>query len=796
MPGAVWKTYRSLIKRPAFFCAVVLTLTLGIGANSAIFSVIDAVLLKPLPYPRSDRLMALYESSARNQVPRGPVAPVRVEEWNRMNRTFTAIAGAYTENVAETSGELPAMLVSARVSARFFSVLETPLLIGRPFGPEEDLMDGPNAAVISERLWRKRFGADPNVLGKRLLARRSTYPIVGVAPVSLQFPAPAVDFWVPAKLPDVVMRSRGARFDSVVGRLKENASVEAAQADLAAVQGRLALQFPGTDRDWNTVVEPLKEQQVAGIRRSLWILFGAVSLVLLIACSNVACLLLAQASRRERDIAVRLSLGARRTRVIRELLLESLCLAVPGAVLGLGLSMLGASLFRRAAALLPRADVIHLDWRIVTFTLSLSLLTTVLFGLLPALRATRTEIASVLSGGSRTQIGNRHAVERALVSTQIALAVVLLIGSGLLIRSLSRLGQVSLGFDPDHVLAFRVSATWREKEDMGRVAQRFHRTLDAVRGIPGAQAAALSIDMPGAGDPSPVEIHISGRDTDSQGEKLLADSDTVAPDYFQVLGIPMLAGHTCRLSFDPKSPPSVLVSNSFAQRYFSDRSPLGEHILVESGTPFEIIGVVGDVRKHGFAKDPVPTIYACRLPGFYPDPQYLLRATGDPLRLAEAVRQKIHEIEPNRAVFQVTRLSDAISTSLTPRRFQVLLLVSFAATALLLAAIGLYGVTSFLVSQRTREIGLRVALGARPTQIFLQVFRQAAGMTALGVAAGLLASTALSQSIASLLFGVAAMDPLTFVVVPIALALIAALATWAPARRATRVDPMEALRQE
>jgi putative ABC transport system permease protein len=359
------------------------------------------------------------------------------------------------------------------------------------------------------------------------------------------------------------------------------------------------------------------------------------------------------------------------------------------------------------------------------------------------------------------------------------------------------MGQVSLGFQPEHVLAFRVSAGWGEKNDMGQVEQRFARTLDAVRGIPGAQAAALSIDMPGAGAPAPVQIRIAGRDADPEGEKLFADSDTVAPDYFQVLGIPILSGHICRVTFDRKSQRVVLVSNSFAQRYFPGRSPLGEHILVESDTiPIEIIGVVADVRKRGYARDPEPAIYACGLPGYYPDPQFLVRAGGDPMRLAEAVRHKIHEIEPRRAVFQINRLSDAISSSLTPRRFQVLLLVSFAVTALLLAVIGLYGVTSFLVSQRTREIGLRVALGAQPAQIFLQVFRQAAGMTAIGLAAGLVASRVLSRSVASLLFGVTAMDPLTFVLVPLALVLIAALATWAPARRATRIDPMEALRQE
>ncbi len=795
MLRAISRTYRSLLKRPAFFLAVVFTLMLGIGANSAIFSVIDAVLLKPLPYPDGDRLMAIFESNPRKKVPRGMVAPVRVEEWNRMNKTFTGIAGAYTENVAETSGSLPEMLVCARVSPRFFSVLATLPLIGRNFTPEENLANGPNAAVLSERLWRRRFASDPQVIGKQLMIGRTGYPIIGVVPDSVQFPAVNVDFWIPYKLPDVVMRNREARFDITVGRLRDGVKPEAAQADLGAVQGQLALQFPATDQNWTAVVEPLKEQSIGGVRRSLWILFGAVSLVLLIACANVACLLLAQANRREREIAVRFSLGARRSQVIRELLLEAFCLAIPGALLGLGLSIVGASLFRRAASLLPRAEEIRLDWRIVLFTLSLSILTTILFGLIPAARATRREVAGMLAQGSRTQVGGRHAIERFLVSAQIALAIVLLVGSGLLIRTLSSLGQVSLGFKSEHVLAFQISASWGEVGNRPRVAQRMNRTLDVVRTIPGVQATAITIGLPGGGEQFQQQFQITGRDSDSQGEKMFADMETVTPDYFRLLGIPMLAGHVCELTLDPKAPSYALVSNSVAQRFFTGRSPIGEHIQVGSARS-EIIGVVGDVRKYGYAQDSKPTIYWCQLPSYCPGPQYLLSTTGDPMRLAEAVREKIRSIEPGRAVYEVKRLSDYVASSLTARQFQMMLLTSFAATALLLAAIGLYGVTSFLVSQRTREIGLRVALGAQPSQIFAQVFRQGAIMTGSGIVAGLATAAILSTWIKSLLFGVAPVDPLTFAAVPLLLAAVAAVALWSPAHRATRVDPIVALRQE
>jgi putative ABC transport system permease protein len=794
---AVFTTYRSLLKRPSFFLAVVLTLTLGIGTNSTIFSVIDAVLLKPLPYPGGDRLMALFESNPRQKLPHENLSAVRIEEWNQMNRSFSAISAAYTENVAETSGELPEMLVSARVSPRFFSVLGTPPLLGRAFSPEEDLFNGPTAAIISERLWGRRFGADPAVIGKALRFANFSYPIIGVMPSSVRFPAGNVDLWVPAKLPPVVMRVRDSRWESAIGRLREGVTMQSAQADLASVQSRLASQFPVTDANWSPVIEPLKEETVGGVRRSLWILFGAVSFVLLITCANVACLLLARAHAREREIAVRFSLGARRWQVIRELLLESFCLAIPGCLLGLALSLIGANLFRRAATVLPRANEIQLDWRIVVFTLSLGLLAAVLFGVIPAVRSTRGEVAGRWAQASRSQIGGRHSIERMLVSAQIAIAIVLLIGSGLLIRSLARLGQVSLGFDPEHVLAFRISASWGETNDMAKVRQRLNRTLEELSALPGVNSAALAIGLPGVDNQGYTsQFHIAGQDTESEGRKAFAEEDNVAPSYFSLLGIPILSGDTCRATLDPLAQSPVLISSTFADRYFPGQNPVG-HYMREAAYPGQllIVGVVGDIRKHGYARDPQPTVYWCGGVG-NPNPEFLVRSSGDPLLLSEAVRRSMRALEPNRAVYDVKRLSDSVSSTLTERRFQITLLSSFAAMALLLAAVGLYGVTSSLVSLRTREIGLRAALGATPARIFAQILREGALMTAAGVVIGLAAALVLSRSIGSLLFGVAPTDPITFVAVPLLLACVSTVALWLPAHRATNIDPMEALRQE
>jgi len=789
-------TYRGLLKRPGFFCAVVLTLALGIGANSAIFSVIDAVLLKPLPYPAADRLVALFESNPHKKLSHEGVAPVRIEEWNRASRSFTAIAGAYTENIAETSGELPEMLVSARVSPRFFSLLGTLPVVGRTFSPEEDLFNGPSAGIISEKLWRRRFGGDPAVLGKALRANGHSYPIVGVMPDSVTFPSPAVDIWVPAKLPPGVMRAREARWESAIGRLKEGTTLASAWADLTAVQARLAQQFPGTDAGWSPVVEPLKEETVGGVRRSLWILFGSVGFVLLIACANVACLMLARAYRREREIAVRFSLGAARGRLIREQLFEAVCLAVPGCLLGLALSIAGTGIFRRAATLLPRTDEIRLDWRIVGFTLLLGLITALLFGLIPALRPAQREVSGMLSWASRGQLGRSHRMQRTLVSFQIALAIVLLTGSGLLLRSLAKLGQVSLGFNPAHVLAFRVSGSFGETNDYSGLRQRLNRTLEALRAIPGIQSAALSMTLPGTGEASPVQFDIPGQDTEQEGQKIFADENLVSPDFFQLLGIPILSGETCRIHPDPNAQPVALISRSFADRYFAGQDPIGHFVsLAGFPAPLRISGVVSDIRQHGYAHDPVPTVYWCGLPS-NPFPEVLLKSAGDPLLLSRAVRQTIHGIDPLRAVYDVERLSDSVSSTLAERRFQMALLGSFAATSLLLAAIGLYGVTSFLVSLRTREIGLRAALGATPSRIFGQIFREGALMTAAGTLAGLAAAAVLSRFIATLLFGVTPLDPITFVGGPLLLIAVAAAALWSPAWRATEIDPLEALRQD
>jgi putative ABC transport system permease protein len=582
-----------------------------------------------------------------------------------------------------------------------------------------------------------------------------------------------------------MMRSRNARFYSTVGRLKEGVAPATALADLAAVQAQLSAEFPASDAGWSVYLEPLKEQAVGGVRKSLWILFGAVSLVLLIACSNVACLLLAQASRREREIAVRFSLGARRAQVVGGLLREAVCAALPGAVLGLAIAVAGGRWFRTAAAGLPRADEIQPDWRIVAFTFAATIATAITFGLLPALQATRERLAQ----GGRTVVGGGQRLLRALVATQIALAIVLLVGAGLLIRTMERIGQLSLGFNPDQVLTLRVSASWSERGPL--VAQRLARTLEALAAIPGVTSAALTVSVPGTGEVYPSPIGIPGQDS----SQTFADLQAVSPDYFRTLQIPMLMGETCRLTTETLAVNPALVNRTFVDRYLSNQKPLGLHLKLPN-SDVEIIGVVSDVREHGYANAPEPVIYTCGAPWFFPHPTFMVRTAGDPSMLTEAVRRRMQQVDPNRAVYDIKPLAAHLSESLGAKRFQTTLLSLFGATALLLAAVGLYGVTSFFVSQRRREIGLRAALGAQPVQILTHVFRQGGLTAAAGLSVGLAAAAVVTRWLSTLLFGVGPLDPVTFVLAPMLLALVASVALWIPAHRAARVDPMDALREE
>jgi putative ABC transport system permease protein len=797
-------SYRSLANRPGFSIAAVLTLAVCIGANSAIFSLIDAVLLKPLPYAHPAELTVVFETNAARKTGLvAAVAPARLEDWNRMTTGFKGIGGVYTESVTETSGPTPEKLVSARTSPRFFSVMGVLPLRGREFTAAEEHFGGPGAILIGETLWRRRFAGDPNIIGvKSLRIGDSLYPITGILPASFRMPMTnaEIDVWMPAALPRVVMQNREASFYLVIARLKDRVFPANAQADMDAVQARLAAQFGGADARWKIVVKPLKEVTVGSSRRGLRILLAAVTLVLLIGCANIACLLLAQGPRRAREVAIRFSLGAQRSQVVWQLLCEAFLVSLPGAVLGLLFSAWGTDLLRNVASQqLPRGDEIQLTWPVVWFTLSLGVATTFLCGLIPAMTATRGDTAVSLAQGSRAQSdGPGQTLLRLLVGGQVALAIVLLVGAGLLIRTIASLTHVPLGFQASNILTFHISAAWSEKRDGKGVQHRLERTLQALESVPGVQSAALALTLPGAGAPYNLEFHIAGRGTTGPGEKLLANMPAVSGSYFHTLGIPLLAGRGCRDNIDTTRQESV-VNREFAERFFQNDNPIGHILRAAAGAATNttlIVGVVENARDTNRTEQPEPAAYWCTAPSFWPDPVYLIKTQGPPMALANTLRKKIKQLEPSRALYDVAPLEEQLSSTMGERKLQTALLSVFGLSALLLAAVGLYGVLGFYVSQGTREIGLRIALGARPDQIFAHVFQQGALMTIGGIAVGIAAGAAATQLIFSLLYGVSRWDPLSFLAAPALLTLVAALAIWLPSRRAMLLDPIVALREE
>src|SRR6266853_4936775 len=646
--------FRFLRKSPSFSLTVILTLALGIGANSAVFSAIDAILFKPLPFPNGDQLMRLLQRQPKLKGPNTFVAPVRLEEWNHMNSTFQAITGYYSEDDSETSGALPEKLTHALVAPRFLQVWGVAPALGRDFNLEEERFGGPEAVLISDGFWRRRFNGDPATVGRQLHFGTYSYTIIGVMPASFLFPLRGVDLWS-VSAPDAPhARSREYTWFKVIGRLKPGVSVAEAQANLAAVQAQLGKAFPKTDADIAVGVQPLKEMTIGGARESLWLLFGSVSLLLLIACTNIVALLLARGTQRQHEISVRFSLGASRRALILQLLTETFVMALIGASLGLVVASGTSRVFRSLAGDLPRVEEIHLDWRIVLYSLVCAVLATLLCGLFPALRGTRTNISGSLAQASRTQVSGRHPLQWLLVGVQVALAVTLLAGAGLLLRSFQELGRVSPGFESSRVLTFHVSASWGETADMKGLTQKINRILDSLRALPGVEGTATSAELPGVPVQFQTELNVKeGRA--ASDPKIIVESRFVSPGYFSTMRIPLLSGDLCRE--DPGNL-QILVNRSFANSYDAKSNWIGNHVQIP-GISFvgagEIRGIVGDARESGMNREPSPTVYWC-LTAPDPDPHYLMRTGTEPMAMAETVRRKIHELEPGRYVFEIMPL--------------------------------------------------------------------------------------------------------------------------------------------
>jgi len=783
---------RGLRRTPGFTLTVLLTLALGIGANSAVFSAIDAVLLRPLPFPDADRLVQL--SQVRAKVPQPFVAPVRLEEWNRLTSTFQGITGHYVEDVSELSGELPEKLTRAWVAPRFLSVWGIAPALGRDFTPQEERFGGPNAVIISDRLWRRRFGASPDAIGKRLRVGQSSFSIVGVMPAAFLFPQRDVDLWSPSAPDAPYAQSRESTWFTAIGRLKRGVTIAQARADLARVQAALGHQFPKTDADIRAAVEPLKEVTVGGLRRSLWILFASVSLLLLVACTNIAALLLSRGAAREHEISVRLSLGASRASVAAQLLTEVLVLALAGAALGLLVAAGASGVFRSLAGTLPRIEEIGLDWRLVAYSLACAVAATLASGLFPALRATRRNLAGSLAHAGRTQVAGRQQAHFLLVGVQVALAVTLLAGGGLLLRSFLQLGRVSPGFAPEHVLTFHVSMSWGETMDLKAANQRIARTLDGLRSLPGIEAAATAFTLPGV--PTQYQMEVGTAEGRAESEpKMFAENRWVTPGYFATLRIPVLAGDTCR---DEPNTTMVMVNRSFVNRYFAGSTSIGRRLVLAANPaqrPGEITGIVGDAREMGLDREPVPTVYWCD-GSLQPGTFFLVRTRNEPTSMVETIRRRIYQLEPRRSVYDLVPLAGHISEAYAQNRLRTILLVFFALTAVSLACVGLYGTLSYLVTLRRREVGLRLALGAVRTQVVRRFLMQGLRVSAAGCAAGIVLAAICTRFLAGMLYGVSPSDPMTAGTVVAGVLAVSALASLVPAVRAARVEPIEVLREE
>jgi predicted permease len=785
---------RFIRKSPTFSATVILTLALAIGANSAVFSAIDAILLKPLPFPDADQLMRVDQYNPKTASPLHLVAPVRLEDWNRLNSTFQALTGFYSEDVSESTGPLPERITRSWVSPRFFQVWAVSPVLGREFTPDEETLNGPAAALISDRFWRRRFNADPNIVGKNLRLDGHLTPVVGVMPPSFLFPNREADLWCPIPAGLSYGQARQNNWFVVIGRLKPGVAVAQARANLATVQAQLGRQFPKTDAELSVGVEPLKETTIGDSRRSLWLLFGSVTLLLFIACTNIVALLLSRSAQRQHEISVRFSLGAPRGALIVQLLTETFLLALIGSGLGLFLAAAASDIFRSLAAQLPRVEEIHLDARIVLYSLACSVVVTLLCGLVPAVRGTRRGLSASLAQSSRSQVSGRNPLQWLLVGIQVALAVTLLAGAGLLLRSFQELGRVSRGFDSIHILTFELSMNWGETGDMKKLRQFTDHILETLRATPGVEAAAISVGVPGVPFHYQTELKLTEGRADTE-PKIVAENRFVSASYFATMRIPLLAGEVCR---ETDGPPTVVVNRAFADAYFPGAPVIGHHLqslnLGYSGAA-AISGISGDARETGLDHLPAPTVYWCA-PVAEPGTFFLVRTHNAPMTMAETLRQRIHEIDPARSVYDFAPLEQHFSDALAENRLRTILLTFFAATALSLACIGLYGTLSYNVNIRQREVGLRLALGALRGQIVKQFLWQGLAVCILGCIAGFALAAASTRVLAGLLYGVSPSDIPTLSAVIFLVLIVAAAASFVPAVRASRVEPMQVLRDE
>lgn len=806
---------RMLLKTPGFTAVAVLALALGIGANTAIFSVVNAVLLRPLPFADPERLMLVGEinnnqKGAEDQV---GIAPANYLDYRNDNKSFESL-GAFSMTARSGfnlggAGE-PERVTGANVTANLFPTFGVNPIHGRHFQPEEEKQGNHRSVMLSHALWQRRFGGDAAIVGKTITMNGFSYLVVGVMPKGFEFPTKdvlptlqtlqrPVEAWVPLSIPEADWTARGSRFMHSVGRLKPGVTPEQATADLNGIAGRLAQQHV-QNIGWGGKVVSLQEQMVGSIKLALLVLFGAVGFVLLIACANVANLLLARAATRQKEIAVRVALGAGRARLIRQLLTESFVLGLAGGLLGLLLAVWGVNIL---ASISPQSvslpSQLGLDARVVAFTLLVSLLTAVIFGLVPALQASKIDLnEAIKEGGGRSATGTGQRLRNMLVVAEIALAVILLVGAGLMVKSFRRLESVNPGFEPKNVLTFQYTLPASKYPDDPEVIAFNRQLIQRLKALPGVESVSGTTVLPLGKTSNYTSFEIDGRPPLPPGEFLLAEHLGIFPDYFKTMRVPLLKGREFTEQDTKTTTPVMMVNEAMARQFWPNEDPIGKRVKIDydQGVAREVIGVVNNVKNFGLEAESKPEMYVSEDQFPFQSTFLVVRSTGDPKSLRGAITQEVMSVDKDQPIYNLMTMEDVLTASVGRQRFNMLLMTCFAVVAAILAAVGLYGVIAYSVTQRTHEIGIRMALGAQQRDILRLIVGNGLKLALIGIAIGLFGAFALTRVIESLLYGISTTDPTTFGIIALLVAGAALLSSFIPARRATKVDPMVALRYE
>lgn len=792
---------RSLLKNPGLSAVAVLALMLGIGANTAIFTVVNAVLLNPLPYDHSDRLVFVSERSP--QLEGLAVSLPNFVDWREQNTSFEHI-GVYrrADSYTIVLHDLPEQITGATVSADLLSALRVTPLLGRIFSADEDKLGGEPVVLLGYGLWHRGFGGDPNIVGQKLTMSGKLYTVIGVMGADYAFPAEA-ELWVPIgpQFNNVGWQERGNHPGAYgIARLRSGVTIEQAQEEMNAIAERLEHQYPDSNTGIRVNVRPLLDTFVRDIRPLLWALLGAVGFVLLIACANVANILLSRAAVRQKEIAIRGALGASRFRLVRQLLTESVLLSLIGAVLGVVVARFGVKAIVAVNPTgIPRSGEIGLDLRVLGFTLIVAVLTGIVFGLAPALQASRWTMGEALKEGGQTSAGLKQSLRRGLVISEVALSLVLLIGAGLMIRSFALLSAVNPGFGIDNLLSLQINLPRAQYTQAPQRVNFYRQLLDRLAVLPDVQAAAGATGLPLGKNGNQMSFGVAGQPDAPPGQAPLAEVAYVSNDYFRTMNIPFLQGRTFTDHDNKDAPPVVIIDDSFAKLHWPDEDAVGKQVKFErDAAPRTVIGVVGRVRMEGLEVDSgrVQAYFSYLVNPWGYTMTIVARTPVNPANVADEVRKEVLALDKDRPIFNVKTVEQLRDESIASRRLNTLLFGVFAAVALLLASVGIYGVMSYSVAQRTREIGIRIALGAGRGDVFKLVIGQGIVLALIGVGIGLLVAFALTRLMQSLLFGVSAIDPITFLLVSLILVCVALLACFVPARRALKVDPINALRYE